>query len=165
MPRPNMSEEDLKAMKYRMGGGKEHGRKLVSPTTGTKHPVAAQTGHAPQTFFVPGKMPGQNDFMGHGKHWTYGKAKKEWAKKIAAALAEHRILAMTRVHIEWVWVERNTRRDPDNFTGISKKFILDTLVAQGILDDDGWKQIAGWSDRWHVDADCPGVHITLTEVA
>ena len=118
-----------------------------------------------QSFFVEGPMPGQNDFMGHGKHWTYGKAKKEWAKKIAAALQEHRILAMTRVHIEWVWVERNTRRDPDNFTGISKKFILDTLVAQGVLDDDGWKQIAGWSDRWHVDADCPGVHITLTEVA
>ncbi len=116
-----------------------------------------------QSFFVEGPLPGQNTYMGNGNRWTYGKDKKVWTTRIAAAIQDAHCSFMKRVHIEWVWVERNTRRDPDNFTGISKKFILDTLVAQGILEDDGWAQIQGWTDRWLVDKEHPGVWVTLKE--
>jgi len=166
MARKNPTEEELRMMIGR-GHSKEHGCKPISPSTGKKHPVAARlTGHAPlsQQFFVPGLLPGQNTFMGNGNRWTYGKAKKQWAVRIALAIAQAKLQPMHRVQITWVWQERNTRRDPDNFTGISKKFILDTLVSTGILPDDGWDEIAGWTDRWTVDAANPGVMITLTEV-
>ena len=117
----------------------------------------------PQYFFVPGPLPGQNTFMGNGNRWTYGKAKKQWAVRIGLAIQQAKLQPMQRVQITWVWQECNTRRDPDNFTGISKKFILDTLVSTGILPDDGWDEIAGWTDHWHVDASNPGVLVTLKE--
>lgn len=123
--------------------------------------------HVPQTqqFFVQGPLPGQNTFMGKGSRWTYKKAKKEWAKRIVLDIAQAKLRPMRRVQIAWQWQERNRRRDPDNFTGISKKFILDTLVGAGILSDDGWDEIAGWTDHWMVDATNPGVLIILQEVS
>ena len=158
MPRQNMSEEDLATM-LKGGGAKEAGRKRA----GVVPALTART-FCVQKFFVPGPLPGQNTYMGNGTRWTYGKDKKTWAAAIGFAIRAAKIRPMPRVHIEWVWVERNTRRDPDNFTGISKKFILDTLVSQGILKDDGWQEIAGWTDRWYVDKDEPGVWVTLQEV-
>lgn len=149
----------VKGMKDRAKGGNPHGK-----------PVAQETAHrlAPsptiQQFFVPGPLPGQNEYMGNGTRWKYGAAKKKWAKVIAAAIIQAKLNPMQRVQITWQWQERNSRRDPDNFTGISKKFILDTLVSVGILPDDGWGEIAGWTDRWHVEKANPGVMVTLEEV-
>ena len=70
---------------------------------------------------------------------------------------------MGRVFIRWTWQEKDQRRDPDNVTGIGKKFVLDALVTMGILKNDGWKQIAGWTDTWVVVPECPGVTVILEE--
>ena len=173
MARPNPTEDELKQMIQR-GGAREHGKERmgrpVSRTTEPKRAVAARTlepkpASAPhiQQFFVPGLLPGQNTFMGNGTHWKYGAAKRLWMGFIRRAIHHAKLTPMQRVQIAWEWRERNRMRDPDNFTGINKKFILDTLVEVGILPDDGWDEIAGWTDRWHVDASNPGVLVTLTE--
>lgn len=188
---PHWSEQDLEAAKQRMmvrGGAKEHGSDVrcharvgKNAVAEKPHPASSLAGadkqnrrdragsnpaHAPhaQQFFVPGPLPGQNTFMGKGSRWTYKKAKKEWAKRIGMDIAQAKLRPMRRVQIAWQWQERNRRRDPDNFTGISKKFILDTLVGAGILPDDGWDEIAGWTDHWMVDATNPGVLVILREV-
>jgi hypothetical protein len=70
---------------------------------------------------------------------------------------------MKRVFIRWIWQEKDMRRDPDNFSGIGKKFALDSLVMMGILKNDGWKQIDGWTDKWILVPDCPGVTVILEE--
>ena len=69
---------------------------------------------------------------------------------------------MGRVRIAWRWVEASKNRDPDNFSSIGKKFILDALVTAGVLQNDGWRHIAGWTDDWEIGV--PGVHVTLEEV-
>ena len=84
---------------------------------------------------------------------------------MATAIHHAKLSPMRRVHITWRWIERNKRRDPDNFTGLSKKFVLDALVQTGVLPDDGWDEIMGWTDSWHIEKDNPGVLITLEEVA
>lgn len=151
--RDGVEPKGVEAMKSR------HGKSVCTQ-------AGSSPAHAPQAqqFFVPGPLPGQNTFMGKGSRWTYKQAKKEWAKRIGLDIAQAKLKPMRRVQIAWRWQERNKRRDPDNFTGISKKFILDTLVNAGILPDDGWDEIAGWTDHWMVDATSPGVLITLQEV-
>ena len=188
----NWDEKDL-AKALKAGGAREHGgvvnkkqKKVIRPMSisfgdgsgitfteatvpdpligsGIFEPVYKVCRPVSQQFFVPGLLPGQNTFMGNGTHWKYGSAKRLWMGFIRRAIHHAKLTPMQRVQIAWEWRERNRMRDPDNFTGINKKFILDTLVEVGILPDDGWDEIAGWTDRWHVDASNPGVLVTLTE--
>lgn len=142
---------------YRGSLGSTAARNSLKPVS---NPAPSPTN---QQFFVPGIMPGQNIIIGRATRWLYRKEKKAWGQRVAFAIREAQLVPMRRVRITWDWVERNRRRDPDNFTGLSKKFILDALVTSGILADDGWDEIAGWTDRWYQDADNPGVLIGLEE--
>ena len=43
------------------------------------------------------------------------------------------------------WHERTKRRDPDNIAS-AKKFVLDALVKNGVLEDDSRKYVKGFYD-------------------
>lgn len=116
-----------------------------------------------QTFFVPGPLPGLNEFSGKKSGWAYRQAKANWALIISIAIKQAKLTPMQSAHIIYVWMEESKRRDPDNFTSLGRKFINDQLVKSGILPDDGWDEIIGWEDRWAVDMEKPGVHVTLIE--
>ena len=116
-----------------------------------------------QTLFIPGPMPVLNDYLGKGAHWTYGAAKKKWANTIGWEIRRQHLQPMGRVYIRRTWQEKDQRRDPDNVSGIGKKFVLDSLVTMGILKNDGWKQIVGWTDHWMVVPESPGVTVILEE--
>ena len=115
-----------------------------------------------QRLFVPGPLPRLNELIGR-ERWYYTSAKKKWGEAIGWEIKRQHLRPMGRVFIRWTWQEKDQRQDPDNFSGIGKKFILDALVATGILDNDGWKQIAGWTDTWVVVPDSPGVTVILEE--
>jgi len=42
--------------------------------------------------------------------------------------------------------------------------ILDGLVKAGVLKNDGWGQVVGWSDRWVVDLSRSGVELQIEPV-
>ena len=64
------------------------------------------------------------------------------------------------MHLHCLWKETNKRRDPDGFI-VAKKFILDALVQSNIIPNDGWSEIAGFTDEFVVDPKQPGVWVTL----
>lgn len=68
------------------------------------------------------------------------------------------------VYITFVWYEPNKRRDPDNISSFGRKIILDALVAAGVLQNDGWKQIAGFRDVFNVDKARPRVVVIMEEI-
>lgn len=115
----------------------------------------------PQSFFVPGSFPRLNMLIGRNVRWEYSALKKEWGSIIQSCIAQAKLKPMKRAHIYFHWQEKDKRKDPDNIAGIGKKFILDALVKAGILPDDGWDEIAGWTDVWRVQKDNVGVLITL----
>ncbi len=116
-----------------------------------------------QTFWVPGPLPGMNDFAGKKSGWLYRQAKSNLTVIVSLAIKQEKLKPMQRAFIIWEWREPTKRRDPDNFTSMGRKFVLDALVKCGILPDDGWDEILGWEDSWVVDTDKPGVWITLEE--
>lgn len=67
-----------------------------------------------------------------------------------------------RSHFKFTWYRENRRTDPDNIA-FSKKFIMDGLQEAGIIDNDGWKQVASFQDVFKVDKDNPRVEIEITE--
>lgn len=54
------------------------------------------------------------------------------------------------VHLQFDWYCKDRRIDPDNIAA-GKKMIIDGLVAAGILTGDGWAQICGLHDTFHID--------------
>ena len=115
-----------------------------------------------QSFFIPGPLPGLNDVIAMAKrHWAqYAKEKAYWTDLVAWTCKGKRIKPVKMAFIEFTWIEKGKRRDPDNIA-MAKKFILDGMVHAGVLENDGWGQIAGWSDEFKIDKARPGVEVTL----
>jgi len=121
-----------------------------------------------QEFFIPGLLPGMNEILAaaarrKGRWSQYGALKSSWGHTIALCILEYRLAAMGAVSVEFRWVEKSKKRDKDNIA-CGKKFILDALVQAGILHDDGWMHVTGFTDSFTVDALRPGVLVTLREV-
>jgi hypothetical protein len=114
-----------------------------------------------QRFFVPGPLPGLNDYISTGSRFTYNKHKKDWQCVIAYHIRRARINPVLCAAFRFTWHEQNRRRNPDNFAAIGKKFIFDALVQCGVLPNDGWNEIVGWEDRWLVNVDRPGVSVEM----
>ena len=71
---------------------------------------------------------------------------------------------MKKIFLHITWYCKDKRRDPDNVAA-AVKFIWDGLVAAGVIENDGWTQNAGWTNRFEVDEDNPRVEIELEEVS
>lgn len=65
-----------------------------------------------------------------------------------------------RVYLHFAWIEPNRNRDLDNVC-FAKKFILDALVSNGIIETDGWRGVLGFTDEFGVDADNPRIEVTI----
>jgi hypothetical protein len=119
--------------------------------------------------WIDGPLPGMNEMIAaakgsRGKGLAYSRMKKEWTDRVWAiskSTGINKPAAFDRpVSLQFVWVERDKKRDPDNVTA-ARKFILDGLVNAGVLQGDGWRWINGWWDRWDVNPDRPGVGVNI----
>ena len=61
-------------------------------------------------------------------------------------------------------MKKNRKRDLDNISAFAHKVIQDGLVQCGLLANDGWKNIVGYSDDFYVDKDNPRIEVTIREV-
>jgi hypothetical protein len=117
--------------------------------------------------FVPGPLPGLNQLVAAAKRragngWNgYATAKRRWTAHAAAVVRQARPPRFLRAVLEFLWVEASRRRDPDNVAAGGRKIVLDVLVAEGVLRDDGWRAVAGWTDRFMVDPRRPGVVLRI----
>lgn len=59
--------------------------------------------------------------------------------------------------------EPNKRQDKDNISSFGRKVIQDSLVQYGVLKDDGWKHVVGFSDRFEVDKENPRIEVKIIE--
>jgi len=115
---------------------------------------------------IPCALPGLNEYIAAERRSKYAAAgMKRRAEAIVAAAARTQLkgVRLTRpVVMDYVWVEKNRRRDRDN-VAFARKFVQDALVRCGVLRGDGWKEIAGFTDAFAVDRERPRVEVTLEE--
>jgi Holliday junction resolvase RusA-like endonuclease len=69
-----------------------------------------------------------------------------------------------RVYMTYTWYEPNQRRDLDNISSFGRKVIQDALVKSKILQNDGWKNISGFQDRFFVDKKNPRIVVEIEEL-
>lgn len=116
-------------------------------------------------FLIEGRLPSLNEYINAERSSKYAAAglKKSTEMIIAYHIpaAMRRIMIKNPVHIAYTWIEPDKRRDKDNIA-FGKKFIQDALVKAGVLSNDGWKQITGFTDDFKIGE--PGVRVKITEV-
>ena len=97
---------------------------------------------------IPLKLPSLNEYINECRKNRYAGAnmKRKVQNDIAPYL--YKIPKLTKVKIDFTWVEGNKRRDYDNVC-YAKKFILDALVELGKLKDDNRKNVCGFSDNFY----------------
>lgn len=67
------------------------------------------------------------------------------------------------VFIRYCFYEPNRKRDLDNIAGVAHKFVQDSLVKCGVLENDGWDNIIGFSDQFFLDRINPRIEIVIQE--
>lgn len=115
---------------------------------------------------IPGTMPGFNEIVkaakqGNRRHQPYNDMKRENTNLVA--WTSNKIPKKKRIFLDITWIEKNKRRDPDNIAA-AVKFIWDGLVEAGVIENDGWKQNAGWRNSFEVDKDNPRIEVIIKEV-
>lgn len=120
------------------------------------------------TFAIPGKLPGLNDYLKaerlfSNKHSCGNDMKQQYQMLICNAIRTQlkRLAIKVPVSIEYRFYEPNRKRDLDNIAGVAHKYIQDSLVKCGVLENDGWKNITGFSDKFYVDKHNPRIEVTI----
>lgn len=120
-----------------------------------------------QTLWVPGPLPGLNEVIAAAKGFggrgiAYARMKREWTHLVKNRAIAERLKPVSRAHFAFRWQCGDRRHNPDNIAA-AKKFILDGLVVAGVIANDGWNEVAGFSDDWTL-AGRVGVQVTITPV-
>ena len=114
---------------------------------------------------IYGELPTMNQIINQAKgHWDkYRRMKEEIDNTVAWHAHEQKIKFYESVELVITYYMKNKRCDPDNIIS-SKKFILDGLRKAGVIEDDGWEQIKGFTEEWKVDKNNPRIEILFKEV-
>jgi len=124
-----------------------------------------------QRLWIPGALPGWNELLDakgtrfKGTRKTAYNTLKARAQEGIIYMARAQLRPVTRAHFSYEFHERDRRRDPSNIAGGAIKIIEDALQHAGILKNDGWKCVAGFSVSFVVDKESQGVMLKIEECA
>lgn len=123
--------------------------------------------HKEYLLVIPGRLPGLNEYISAERSNRYKGAKLKRESEDIVVLAIRKCLngikIRSPVRMEYVWYEKDKRRDCDNIT-FGRKVIQDALVNTEVLKDDGWKHVVGFSDRFEVDKENPRIEVLIKEI-
>lgn len=116
----------------------------------------------------PGKLHSLNEYIAacDSHHKAGGRMKAEDQGKVEWFIRSQLrgVRIKKPVIMRYCWYEPNRKRDLDNISSYGRKVIQDALVHCGVLHNDGWRQIVGFSDRFYVDRKEPRIEVEIIEV-
>lgn len=118
------------------------------------------------TLIIDGTLAGLNEYTKacRGNRYSGAKMKKDNEAIIKSYIFLQGIKPLKgRVKLAFRWYEPNRKRDFDNIC-FAKKFILDALVASGIIEADSWRCVTGFTDEFFVDKENPRIEVSIHEI-
>lgn len=118
------------------------------------------------TVTIRGDFPGLNEYIAairasRGK-WNKGNdMKRRDQASIKAQLP--RIRYDGPMQLKYRFYCKDRRRDLDNISGYFHKIFQDAMVERGIIPDDGWRYIRGFSDEFVLDRNNPRIEVDIVE--
>jgi len=115
-------------------------------------------------FMIPGKLPNLNDYVNACRTNRYaGASMKKVQEQYITQYIPHWAPYHEAVMIEFDFYEPDERRDIDNIAATGHKFVLDSLVAKGVLLNDNQKCVKALVSRFHVDKKNPRIEVRIRE--
>lgn len=117
---------------------------------------------------IPGRLDNLNDYISAERAHRIKGAKLKG--KNQERVFQEACIQLGDVHIKrpvkmtYKWYEKDRRRDMDNISSFGRKVIQDAIVKAGILPDDGWRYIKGFTDEFFVDKEYSRIEVTITEL-
>lgn len=115
----------------------------------------------------PGKLHSLNEYVAACRRnpYTGARMKKEDQNRVEWFIRSQLrgIRIKNPVRMKYTWYEANKKRDLDNVSSYGRKVIQDALVHCGVIHDDSWKQVTGFSDRFFVDRKEPRIEVEILE--
>lgn len=120
-------------------------------------------------FRVEGRLDGLNEYTRacRANKYAGAKLKKRNQRKVVEAIRNAGLHPLDgQVSVIFTWYDNNgangRHRDKDNIA-FAKKFVLDGMVEAGLIRDDGWNDVAGFTDMF-VESAYEGVGVFAMEV-
>lgn len=117
---------------------------------------------------IPGTLPNLNDYIAAERTNRHKGAKMKADSENIVAVSIRQCMRGVRIEkpvfMEYAWIEPSRRRDKDNISSFGRKVIQDALVSTGVLKDDGWKYVVGFSDRFDVNKTNPRIEVLIKEI-
>ena len=119
-------------------------------------------------FTIPGRLSGLNELITAERtnRFRGAKLKKDAERQVRAAIRQQLRGAKVRppVQLRYTFYELNKRRDLDNVAAFGMKITQDSLVKEGVLQNDGWSHVCGFTCAFFVDADRPRIEVEIAEI-
>lgn len=116
---------------------------------------------------IHGKLNNLNDYikaMNRSRYEGSDLKSKNEAKVMQEIYRQFGRLRITKpVRMQYTWYEPNKQRDKDNISSFGRKVIQDALVKTKVLQNDGWKNVIGFSDEFDVDTKNPRIEVLIKE--
>ena len=116
------------------------------------------------TLTIKGQMVNLNDYTAacRTNRYTGAAMKERMEKKVTAHILEQLdgVHIHSPVRLSFRWYEPNKKRDLDNIC-FAKKFVLDALVKNGVLVNDGWEWVKGFTDEFFVDRENARIEVDI----
>lgn len=129
----------------------------------TNYSVASE-----QLLIIPGTLPQLNDVIRTSKgHWhNYASLKKKTEDFIQACILQQKLTPCNEgVWFHFSWFSKDYKVDPDNLA-FAKKYIIDALVSQKIITQDGRSTVKGFMDDFpDKDPKNPRIEVVIFELA
>lgn len=116
-------------------------------------------------FTIEGRFPSLNEYVEAERRNRFAgaKMKRRETERARLAAASSGMPAFTGcVTVRFLWIEPNRRRDLDN-VAFAKKFVLDGMVAAGVIEGDGQSHVVGLADFFEVDPARPRVMVEVRD--
>ena len=121
-------------------------------------------------FVIYGKLPGLNDYTraNRGNKYLANKMKQDIQKNICkyivfgVSMKDLEKVDRYPIELKIKWYEPNNRRDIDNIT-FGTKFILDSMVCMGIIEDDSRKYVDSIEHVVYTDKENPRIEVEINE--
>ena len=139
-----------------------HGR--VKDHTKLQKKTFVPSGIPYQTIFIPMLFPSQNDWLRmagatgavgarHQRTSVAQSLKNSMENKIQLYVRLSNLQPMAQAYFFFTFYEKNRQRNKDNIQALALKFFFDALQKQGILENDGWKEVVGFDPHFEVSGD------------
>ena len=131
--------------------------KFVSPQLNLKHHLGKNR-----------VLPDLNNYLNAmGRHPQVGaKLKKDYMMFVCNAIRKQlpKLHITKKVKIHYQHYEADRKRDPSNCASMATKVIEDALQTCGVITNDGWANIAEYSQSFDIDKENPRIEVYIEEV-